>query len=43
MHGVAVGRDEAEFRPGPELTVVAAIAVYRDRADSTDAMVRAMP
>jgi uncharacterized damage-inducible protein DinB len=41
--GHDVSRDEAEFRPGPELTVAAALAAYRDRAAATDAAVRALP
>ena len=38
-----VSRSEEEFRPGPELTVVAALAAYRERAAATDAAVRALP
>ena len=33
------GRSEAEFTPGPELTVDAAVAAYRARAAATDAAV----
>jgi uncharacterized damage-inducible protein DinB len=33
-------RTEAEFHPGPELTVEAAVAAYRDRAAATNAVVR---
>jgi hypothetical protein len=42
MRGAEVHRREAEFRPGPELTVEAALAAYRARADATDAAVRTM-
>lgn len=43
MQGQAVGRSEAEFSPGPELTVSAAVTAYRERAVATDAAVRSMP
>jgi len=43
MRGQEVSRSEEEFRPGPELTVVAALAAYRERAAATDAAVRALP
>ena len=43
MRGQETSRSEAEFRPGPELTVTAAVAAYRDRARATEAAVRAMP
>lgn len=36
-------RSEEEFHPGPELTVPAAIAAYRERANATDAALRALP
>jgi uncharacterized damage-inducible protein DinB len=39
--GAEVSRSEAEFRPGPELTVPAALESYRRRAAATDAVVRA--
>ena len=42
MRNAEVDRSEEEFRPGPELTIEAAIAAYRDRADATDAAVRFM-
>ena len=42
MLGEKVSRSEAEFSPGAELTVVAAVAAYRARAAATDAAVRAM-
>ena len=42
MRGADVHRSEAEFRPGPELSVVDALAAYRTRADATDAAVRSM-
>lgn len=41
--GAGVGRSEEEFRPGPELTLDAAVASYRERAIATDAMVRSLP
>jgi uncharacterized damage-inducible protein DinB len=40
MRGEQVDRSEAEFSPGPELTVAAALEAYRSRADATDAFVR---
>jgi|SRR5580700_3542816 uncharacterized damage-inducible protein DinB len=43
MRGEDTSRDTAEFYPGPELTVAAAIAAYLDRAVATDAYVRATP
>jgi hypothetical protein len=43
MLGARVSRDEAEFRPGPELTVPAALDAYRQRAAATDATVRSLP
>lgn len=43
MRGQQVARSEAEFTPGPELTVTAAVAAYRDRAGATDAVVRSIP
>ena len=43
MRGVEVHRFEEEFTPGPELTVAAALATYRDRGAATDAAVRSMP
>ncbi len=41
MRGEPTGREEAEFYPGPELTVEAAVVAYRERAAATDAYVRA--
>ena len=41
--GADVERHEAEFSPGPELTIVAAIDAYRERARATDAAVRQLP
>ncbi len=35
-------RSEAEFHPGPELTVPAAVAAYRERGTVTDAAIRAL-
>ena len=43
MLGEEVSRHEEEFHPGPELTVEAALAAYRERAAATDATVRSMP
>lgn len=43
MRGEEVSRSEEEFRPGPELTVQAAITSYRQRAIATDEAVRSMP
>jgi uncharacterized damage-inducible protein DinB len=43
MLGQQVSRSEAEFSPGPELTVTAAVAAYRDRAAATEAAVRSLP
>ncbi|HEY1294153.1 MAG TPA: DUF664 domain-containing protein [Chloroflexota bacterium] len=40
MCGEAVSRSEAEFSPGPELSVVQAAAAYRARAVATDTYVR---
>jgi hypothetical protein len=36
MLGDDVDRQEQEFAPGPDQTVTAAVAAYRDRADATD-------
>jgi uncharacterized damage-inducible protein DinB len=38
--GRPTGKTEDEYFPGPELTVEAAIAAYRERAEATDAAVR---
>jgi uncharacterized damage-inducible protein DinB len=43
MGGAEVSRDDAEFTPQHDLTVVAAVAAYRARAEATDAAVRATP
>jgi hypothetical protein len=43
MRGEATSRDEAEFYPGPEMTVDAVVAAYRDRASATDAYIHATP
>ncbi len=43
MLGEETSRSDAEFTPGPELTVAAALAAYVERAAVTDAAVRAMP
>jgi uncharacterized damage-inducible protein DinB len=41
--GAAVSRADEEFRPGPELSLDAAVAAYRARAAATDAAARAIP
>ncbi len=43
MLGRDVSRSEEEFHPGPELTVGAALAAYRERAAITNEVARAMP
>jgi len=43
LRGQEVSRSEEEFWPGPELTVAAALAAYRERAAATEAAVRALP
>jgi uncharacterized damage-inducible protein DinB len=43
MRGLEVSRDEAEFHPGPDVTVDGALVAYRERAAATDATVRSMP
>lgn len=43
MLGHDVSRSEEEFHPGPELTVPAAVAAYRERARQTGATVRSIP
>jgi uncharacterized damage-inducible protein DinB len=43
MRGAETTRLDAEFRPGSELTVTAAVAAYGARAVGTDAYVRATP
>jgi Protein of unknown function (DUF664) len=35
MKGVEVSRSEAEFRPGPELSLAQALAAYGERAAAT--------
>ena len=40
MLGEEVDRTEEEFRPGPELSVEAAVTAYRERAVTTDDAVR---
>jgi hypothetical protein len=40
MLGEPTGKTEDEYTPGPELTIEAAIAAYRARAEKTDAAVR---
>ncbi|HVC38986.1 MAG TPA: DinB family protein [Candidatus Dormibacteraeota bacterium] len=41
--GAAVSRSEAEFHPGSELTVEAAVAAYRERAAKSDSTIRSIP
>jgi uncharacterized damage-inducible protein DinB len=41
--GAEVSRSEEEFRPGPDLTLAAAVSAYRHRAITTDALVRSLP
>ncbi len=43
MRGQPVSRSEAEFAPGPELTVPEAVRRYRERALATAEAVRSMP
>ena len=43
MLGNEVSKSPDEYRPGPELTVAAAVAAYRARATATDDAVRSMP
>jgi Protein of unknown function (DUF664) len=42
MLGHPTSKDDAEYEPGPALTIAAAIAAYRARAAATDAAVRAI-
>lgn len=41
--GASVERSEAEFHPGAELRIDAALDAYRERAGKTDALVRSTP
>jgi uncharacterized damage-inducible protein DinB len=41
--GLPTERSEAEFSPGPELSLEAAVAAYRERARVTDATARRLP
>ena len=43
MLGAETSRSEAEFRPGPEVTVAAAVARYRERGQATARIVRSIP
>ena len=43
MLGQETSRSEAEFSPGPELTVSAAVAAYTERARATEEAVRSLP
>ena len=40
IRGEQVSRSDQEFRPGPELTVAAAVTAYRERAAATDDVLR---
>jgi len=40
--GEPTGKTEDEYTPGPELTIEAALAAYRARAEKTDAAVRSI-
>jgi hypothetical protein len=42
MLGSQTSRSEAEFRPGPDLTVAVATARYRERGDTTARTVRSL-
>ena len=42
FRGADVSRSEAEFQPGPELSLDSALVAYRERAIATDAEVRSM-
>ncbi len=41
--GAKIGRSEAEFHPGEELTIDAALDAYQERSAKTDALVRSTP
>ncbi len=41
--GAEVSHDDAEFRPGPEVSLSEAVAAYEQRAAKTDGMVRSLP
>ena len=43
MRGEATDRQEAEFQPGPELTVELAVAACQFRGEATDDYVRSTP
>jgi hypothetical protein len=43
MLGEPTSRSEAEFRPGPELSVADAVRRYEARARATDDLVRSLP
>lgn len=43
MLGASISRSEEEFFPGPELSVAAALAAYRERGRATDVVVRSLP
>jgi hypothetical protein len=43
MRGEVTSREDAEFYPGPEVTVASAVTAYRVRASVTDAYIRATP
>ncbi len=41
--GAEVSRTDEEFRPGPDLSLDAALTAYLDRATATDATIRSLP
>lgn len=43
MGGAEVHRSDAEFTPGPELTLSQAVDAYRERAAATETAVRELP
>ena len=43
MLGKPISRSDEEFRPGPDLTVAAAVTNYRERGRATEELVRTLP
>lgn len=43
MYGIEVTRSDAEFRPGPQVTVPAAITAYEAQAATTESVARGLP
>jgi Protein of unknown function (DUF664) len=43
FRGAGTSRSEAEFAPGPEITVAGALDAYQQRAAATDATARSLP